>query len=41
MFNIAIGVVIGISITIFFPDMQDLFVSTGFRDILVEKLNGV
>jgi hypothetical protein len=41
MFNLSLGIVIGIGMMIFFPDMQDIFVSSGLRDLIVEKLNGV
>ena len=41
MFNIGLGIVIGIGMTVFFPDMQNLFVDFGLRDIIVERLNGV
>ena len=41
MINMCLGIVIGIAMTVFFPDMQNLFVDSGLRDFIVDGLNGV
>jgi len=45
MFKILVGIVLGILLTLFYPDIipvvKNLFLDSGARDIAVETLKGI